>query len=73
MFLPPGFGKAIAVEAADLVLQAYEQYQAFLHSHAWAVKGITKRWGFGRRGRECSRRVSHLVLLSGTRLQTTLS
>ena len=39
MFLPPGFDKTIALEAADLVLQAYQQYQAFIHGQAWTVTG----------------------------------
>jgi triacylglycerol lipase len=39
MFLPPGFQKALAVEAADLALQSYAQYDAFTKGQPWAIAG----------------------------------
>jgi len=39
MFLPSGFDKAIASEAAALVLQAYEQYTAFKSGQPWSLQG----------------------------------
>jgi len=39
MFLPPGFDRAIAVEAAGLVNQAYDQYRQFAHGAAWYLQG----------------------------------
>lgn len=45
MFLPPGFDKLLAVEAAGLVLQAYEQYAAFKKGQAWALAGNYQNLG----------------------------
>ena len=39
MFLPPGFDRAIAVEAAALVTQAYDQYEKFTHGASWSLQG----------------------------------
>src|SRR5438309_929038 len=39
MLLPPGFDQQIAIEAADLVLQAYQQYVAFISEKPWALAG----------------------------------
>jgi triacylglycerol lipase len=39
MFLPPGFDKPSAVEAADLVLQAYKQFDSFKNNQQWTVAG----------------------------------
>ena len=39
MFLPPGFDKGLAVEAAGLVLQAYQQFAAFKTGQAWSLAG----------------------------------
>jgi triacylglycerol lipase len=39
MFLPPGFDRAIAIEAAGLVNQAYDQYQQFAHGATWYLQG----------------------------------
>lgn len=42
MFLPPGFDRAIALEAADLVNQAYSQYDHFVHGTPWNLQGDYK-------------------------------
>ena len=42
MFLPPGFDKSIALEAAGLVNQAYEQFDHFRHGVAWSLQGNYK-------------------------------
>jgi len=39
VFLPPGFDRAIAVEAAALVEQAYDQYDKFAHGANWSLQG----------------------------------
>lgn len=39
MFLPPGFDKGIALEAAALVNQAYDQFDQFLKSAPWQLSG----------------------------------
>jgi len=39
MFLPPGCDRAIAVEAAALVTQAYDQYDKFTHGANWNLQG----------------------------------
>ena len=39
MFLPPGFDKLIALEAAGLVIQAYNQYDHFTQGKAWSLQG----------------------------------
>lgn len=39
MFLPPGFDKAIALESAGLVQQAYDQYEHFVHNQPWSLQG----------------------------------
>ena len=39
MFLPPGFDKAIALEAAALVNQAYDQFEQFLKGAPWKLSG----------------------------------
>jgi triacylglycerol lipase len=39
MFLPPGFDRAIALEAAALVNQAYDQYDKFTHAASWSIQG----------------------------------
>ena len=39
MFLPPGFDRAIAIEAAALVTQAYDQYEKFRHGASWSLQG----------------------------------
>ena len=39
MFLPPGFDRAIAVEAAALVTQAYDQYDKFTQGTSWSLQG----------------------------------
>jgi triacylglycerol lipase len=39
MFLPPDFDRAIAVEAAALVLQAYDQYEKFTHGASFSLSG----------------------------------
>jgi triacylglycerol lipase len=50
MFLPPGFDKAIALEAATLVIQAYDQYVKFTHGLTWNLIGDydTRQLLFGR-------------------------
>ncbi len=39
MFFPPGFDRAIAVEAAALVAQAYDQYDQFAQGAQWQLQG----------------------------------
>ena len=39
MELPPGFDKSIALEAASLVNQAYDQYQHFVKQVPWSLQG----------------------------------
>jgi triacylglycerol lipase len=39
MFLPPGFDISIAREAAQLVVQAYDQFAAFKSKTAWSLQG----------------------------------
>jgi len=39
MYLPPGFDKAIALEAAGLVNQAYQQFENFQRGTPWALQG----------------------------------
>jgi triacylglycerol lipase len=39
MFLPPGFDRAIVLEAAALVNQAYDQYEKFTHGASWSIQG----------------------------------
>jgi triacylglycerol lipase len=39
MFLPPGFDRSIAREAAGLVNQAYDQYVKFKQGAAWSLDG----------------------------------
>ena len=39
MFLPPGFDRSIALEAAGLVNQAYDQYVKFTQGTAWTLGG----------------------------------
>jgi len=39
MFLPPGFDKALALEAGALVTQAYDQYEKFTAKQPWALQG----------------------------------
>lgn len=39
MYLPPGFDKAIALEAAALVNQAYDQFQHSKQGTPWALQG----------------------------------
>jgi triacylglycerol lipase len=39
MYLPPGFDKAVALEAADLVDQAYDQFDHFTQGAAWNLQG----------------------------------
>lgn len=39
MLLPPGFDKGIALEAAGLVNQAYDQYEHFLLGQPWSLAG----------------------------------
>lgn len=39
MYLPPGFDKTMALEAADLVNQAYDQFDHFLQGVAWSLQG----------------------------------
>jgi triacylglycerol lipase len=37
--VPPGFDLPIALEAAELVMQAYEQFAAFKAGQAWSIQG----------------------------------
>ena len=39
MFQPPGYDRAIAIEAAGLVSQAYDQYDQFAKGLQWALQG----------------------------------
>ncbi len=39
MFIPPGFDTALALEAADLVKQAYDQYFANKQGQPWNLQG----------------------------------
>ena len=39
MYLPPGFDKSIALEAAALVNQAYDQFEHFLQGTPWSLQG----------------------------------
>ena len=37
--VPPLYGRGIAVEAANLVVQAYQQYDAFMNGTNWSLQG----------------------------------
>jgi triacylglycerol lipase len=39
MHLPPGFDNTLALEAADLVNQAYDQFEHFLQGASWSLQG----------------------------------
>ena len=39
IIVPPGFDLPTALEGAELVMQAYEQFQAFKAGREWSLQG----------------------------------
>lgn len=45
MFQPPGFDRALAIEAANLVIQAYAQFKQFTQHQPWKLQGAYDNLG----------------------------